>query len=67
MGEETLVTDAEKHVAKILDGWDLKRLEADRSALGGYEDRPRKTFSKGRKAPNVSWEELEADGTCEDS
>ena len=56
-----------KEVDRILDMWDLARLERDRSGFEGHEDKPKKTYSKGRKAPNVSWEELEADGTCEDS
>lgn len=45
---------------RYLDKLDLARLEYEcKSVLHGYEDEPRSTFSKGRKALNLSLEALE--------
>jgi hypothetical protein len=54
------VASKKQSVEQWLDQRDLERLEADNwYGLVGYEDRPRKTFSKGRRSLNLTPEEAE--------
>lgn len=57
---------SEKPVEEWLDQRDLERLGDDQwSTLHGYEDKPHSTYSRGRKAPNITWEDAEIFNICD--